>query len=167
MERGSSAVIQNLEKVRLTVWEKQYFTPVLTCSNLFKPFHTCSHMLTAVHTCSHLFTPRWISMIFAQWQFLVEFCPCESCYFLNLCATLLKLHIFAHQTIQRCLAWVYVRNKNVDPSGSLYYSDHVHLSRNVIFCTFECSYSSVLRCILLKLHILTRLIESFPTLYGL
>ena len=30
------------------------------------------------------------------------------------------------------------------------------------FCTFECSYSSVLRPILVKLHILTRLIESFP-----
>ena len=37
----------------------------------------------------------------------------------------------------------------------------------VIFCTFERSYSSVLRPILLKLHILIRLIESFPTLYSL
>ena len=35
------------------------------------------------------------------------------------------------------------------------------------FCTFEGFYSSVLRPILLKLHILTRLIESFPTVYGL
>ena len=35
------------------------------------------------------------------------------------------------------------------------------------FCTFECSYSSVLRPILVKLHILTRLIESFPMVYGL
>ena len=36
------------------------------------------------------------------------------------------------------------------------------------FCTFECSYSSVFRRILLKLHILTRLLESFPlcTAYG-
>ena len=32
---------------------------------------------------------------------------------------------------------------------------------------FECSYSSVLHPILLKLHILTRLIESFPKVYGL
>ena len=47
------------------------------------------------------------------------------------------------------------------------YSGHVRSSRNVIFCTFECSYSSVLRPILLKLHILTRLIESFPKVYGL
>ena len=46
------------------------------------------------------------------------------------------------------------------------YSDHVRSSCNAIFCTFECSYSSVLRPILLKLHILTRLIKSFPTLYG-
>ena len=35
------------------------------------------------------------------------------------------------------------------------------------FCTFECSYSSVLRRILVKLHILTRLVESFPMVYRL
>ena len=46
------------------------------------------------------------------------------------------------------------------------YSDHVRLLHSH-FCTFKCSYSSVLRPILLNLHILTRLIESFPTLYGL
>ena len=34
----------------------------------------------------------------------------------------------------------------------LYISDHLRSSRNVIFCTFERSYSSVLRPILLKLH---------------
>ena len=47
------------------------------------------------------------------------------------------------------------------------YSDYVRLSRNVIFCTFESCYSSVLHPILVKLHILTRLIESFPTVWGL
>ena len=47
------------------------------------------------------------------------------------------------------------------------YSDHVRSSRNVIFCTFELPYSSVLRPILLKLHILTRLIESFSMVYEL
>ena len=55
----------------------------------------------------------------------------------------------------------------IDPSGSPYCSDHVRSSHDVIFCTFECSSSSVLCRILLKLHILTRLIESFPTLYSL
>ena len=35
-------------------------------------------------------------MPFAQWQFLVEFSPSESCYFSILCAILLKLNIFAH-----------------------------------------------------------------------
>ena len=45
-------------------------------------------------------------------------------------------------------------------------SDHVRPSRNVIFCTLECSYSLVLRRFLLKLHILTRLIKSFPMVYG-
>ena len=47
------------------------------------------------------------------------------------------------------------------------YSDHVRPSNNVIFCTFKYSYSSVLRPILLKLHILTRLIDSFPKVYRL
>ena len=46
------------------------------------------------------------------------------------------------------------------------YSDHVRSFCNVIFCTFERSYSSVLRPILLKLHILTRLIKSFPMVHG-
>ena len=47
------------------------------------------------------------------------------------------------------------------------YSDHVRSSRNVIFGTFNCSYSSALRTILLKLHMLTRLIESFPMMHRL
>ena len=47
------------------------------------------------------------------------------------------------------------------------YNDHVCSSRHVIFCTFECSYSSVLRPIQLKLHLLTRLIESVPMVYRL
>ena len=46
------------------------------------------------------------------------------------------------------------------------YSDHVRSSCYVIFCTFERSYSSVLRPILVKLHILTRLIDSFPMVHG-
>ena len=32
----------------------------------------------------------------ASWQFLVEFSPCESCYFSILARILLKLHILAH-----------------------------------------------------------------------
>ena len=109
-------------------------------------------------------------MLFVQWQLLVEFFPCKSCYFSILRAIFSKLHIFAHliesyptvHGLSSC-----VEKKNIVPSGSPYYSDHVRSSHNVIFCTFECSYSSVLCRILLKLHILTRLIESFPTLYGL
>ena len=45
------------------------------------------------------------------------------------------------------------------------YSDHARLLHNVIFCTFKCSYSSVLRPILVKIHIRTRLIENFPMTY--
>ena len=47
------------------------------------------------------------------------------------------------------------------------YSDLLCSSRNVIFSTFECSYSSVLRPILVKLRILTRLFETFPMVYEL
>ena len=125
----------------------------------------------ALHTCSYLFTTVHTSLttLFAQWQLLVEFFPCKNCYFSILRAIFLKLHIFAHliesyptaHGLSSCV------EKNINPSGSPYYSDHVRSSHSVIFCTFECSYSSVLRRILLKLHILTRLIESFPTSYGL
>ena len=145
------------------------FSIVHTCSHLFTPVHTCSHLFTPVQNCSNSFTPQWLSTLFAQWQLLVEFFPCKSCYLSILCAIFLKLHIFAHliesyptvHGLSSC-----VEKKNIDPSGSPYYSDHVR-SSHVIFCTFECSYSSVLRRILLKMHILTCLIESFPTLYGL
>ena len=71
------------------------FTPVHTCSPLFTPVHPCSPLFTPVHTCSHPFTPQWLFTLFAQWQFLVEFSPCENCYFSILCAILLKLHTFA------------------------------------------------------------------------
>ena len=47
------------------------------------------------------------------------------------------------------------------------YSDHVRSLRNAFFSTFECSYSSVLRPILLKLLTLTRLVKTFPTVCGL
>ena len=43
---------------------------------------------------------------------------------------------------------------------------HVRSSCNVIFCTFQRSYFSVLHPILVKLHILTRLIDSFPMVHG-
>ena len=113
------------------VEEKQYFTPVLTCSNLVKTFHTCSHLFTPVntcsvftpiHTCSHLFTPVNTSLLL--------FTP-------------------------------------VYPSCSPYYSGHLRLSQNVNFCTFEGFYFSVLRPILVKLHILGRLIESFLMVYSI
>ena len=57
------------------------FKPVQTFSHMFTPVHNCSQLFTPVHTCSHLFTPQWLSMLFSQRQFLVEFSPGESCYF--------------------------------------------------------------------------------------
>ena len=66
------------------------------------------------------------------------------------------------ESVQRC------RNSMTKPVQTCpQYSDHVRSLHSVIFCTFECSYSSVLRPILVKLHILTCLIESFPMVYGL
>ena len=53
------------------------------------------------------------------------------------------------------LVWTYAQD-----------SDRVRSSRNVIFCTFKRSYSSVLCPILVKLHILTRLMDSFPMVHG-
>ena len=44
---------QNLESMLLTFWEKQYFTPVLTCSYLFTPVHTCSHLRDYLRSSHH------------------------------------------------------------------------------------------------------------------
>ena len=66
------------------------------------------------------------------------------------------------QSVQRC------QNSMTKPVRTCaQYSDHVLSLRIAFFCTFECSNSSVLRPILLKLDTLTRLIESFPMVYGL
>ena len=72
------------------------FKPVHNCSQLFTLVNTCSHLFTLVHTCSYLFTPQWLSTLFAEWQFLIEFSPCKSCYFSILRPILLKLQNFAH-----------------------------------------------------------------------
>ena len=115
------------------------FTIVHTCSHLFTPVHICSHLFKTVHPCSHLFTPQWLSTLFAQWQFLVEFSPCESCYFSILHAILLKLHIFAH-LIENYLTVSGLSScfkKKIDPSSNPYYSDHVRPSWNVIFLHFR------------------------------
>ena len=45
------------------------------------------------------------------------------------------------------------------------YSDYVRSSRYVIFCTFERSYSSVLRPFVVKLHILNGLMDRFPMMH--
>ena len=69
------------------------------CSSLVDTmaYHeTHGNLCSSVNTCSHLFTPQWLSTVFAQWQFLVEFSPSESFYFSILRAILLKLHVFAH-----------------------------------------------------------------------
>ena len=64
--------------------------------------------------------------------------------------------------MQRC------RNSITKPVQTcLQYSDGVRCLRNAFFCIFECSCSSVLHRILLKLHILTHLIESYPTMHSL
>ena len=60
---ASSKGRQNLDSVRLTVYEEQYFTHVLSCSNLFTPVYNCSHLFTPVHTS--------VTTLFVQWQFLV------------------------------------------------------------------------------------------------
>ena len=119
----------------IKTWSK-LFTPVSTCSNLFTPVHICSQLFTPVHTCSRLFTPHWLATLFAQWQLLIEFSPGESCFFSILRAIFLKLHIFTHliesyptvHGLSSC-----VRKKYIDPSGSRYYRDDVHLSHNAIF----------------------------------
>ena len=99
-------------------------------------------MFTPVHTCSHMFTPvHTCSHLFT----LVHTCS----------------HLFTPQ-------WLSTFQNLPGPVRTCpQYSDAIRCLRHAFFCTFECSYSSVLRPVLLKLHILTHLIESFPTVYGM
>ena len=149
----------------------QELKPGQNFSHLFPTVLTCSHQFTTVHACSHLFTPHWLSMLFAQWQLLVEFFPCESCYFSILRAVLLKLHIFAHRiesypTMHGLSSCTEIK-LSIPLAAHTTVTMYARRAVSFFFCTFECSYSSVLHPILLKLHLLTHLIESFPTLYGL
>ena len=131
------------------------FGLVQTWSKLFTPVPTCSHLFTPVHTGSYLFTPQWLSTLFAQWQFLVEFSPCKSCYFSILCAILLKLHLFAHliesyPTVHSLSSCIEI--KLLIPLAA--HTTVIIYTRRAqsFFCTFKCSYSSVLCHILLKLQ---------------
>ena len=111
MGKGWSAVIQNLKSVQLTrpavvrrrLMALQKCTAGVASSKgrqnleacdsrsrknstshlfwLVQTFSNLSHLFTPVHACSHLFIPQWLSTLFAQWQFLVEFPPCKSCFF--------------------------------------------------------------------------------------
>ena len=143
----------------------QELKPGQNFSHLFPPVHTCSHLFTTVHTSLTIYPLRamaascWIFPLRKLLLFDVRGYLSDFAYFCSPNRELSNGAWLNHE-------WL-CREKNIDPSGRLYYSDHVRSSHNVIFCTFECSYSSVLRHILLKLHILTRLIESFPTLHGL
>ena len=174
-------MLAKLESVRITVKEKQYFTPVLTCSNLFKTSHTSSHLFPPVHTCSHLFilvhtcpllftTVHTSVTIYAlratavsRWIF-----PLRKLLFLDLTCYLVEIAYFCSPNRELCngvrLEEQY--RKNVAPFGRPSYHDDLCLSRKVIFYTFE-GFFSILHPTLLKLHILDRLIESFPTLYSL
>ena len=122
-------------------------------------------MFTPIHTCSHL------SDYLRSWRngsFSLNF-PLRKLLFFYLTCSLVEIACFCspNRELSNGVWLEQLYRKNINPSGSPYYSDHVRSSGNVIFCTFECSYSSVLCRILLKLHILIRLIECFPTVYGL
>ena len=152
---------QNLSHLIPLVHTCYLFTPDHTCSPQFTLVHTHSHLFTPVHTCSHLSTPQRPAMLFAQWEILVECFPWESCFFRN-CIILLT----SSRAIQRCTAWVAVARKTLIPLVA-HTRVTMYVCGTMSFCNFECSYSSVLRCILRKLHISARLIESFPTLSGI
>ena len=87
-------------------------TVLHTCSDLLKPVQTCSHLFTPLYTCSHLFIPVHTSVttLFAQWQFLIEFFPWESCYFFDLTSYLAEIAYFCslNRGLVRCTACVAV-----------------------------------------------------------
>ena len=114
----------------------------------------------------------------------VNFCTLESHNFFVLVPFLVKLHIrtrLIESFPQTFRSWWCAEEKlhftpfhtlrQLKRDEALFPPVHnkvtMYARLAVIFCTFGCSYSSVLRPILLKLHILTRLIVSFPMVYGL
>ena len=138
--------------------------PVHTCPCLFTPVHTCSHLFTPVHTGSHRFTPVHTSVttLFAQWQFRWMF-PLQKLLFLDLTCYLVEIAYFAH-LIESYLT-VYGLSSCIEKEYHSLKQPILQWPCTLVakchFCTFESSYSSVLCRILVKLHILTRLIGSF------
>ena len=114
----------------------------------------------------------------------VNFCALESHNFFDLGSILVKLHIRT-QLIESFPStfrswWCAEEKLHFTPFHTLHQLKRdealfppvhnkvtMYARLAVIFCTIECSYSSVFHPILLKLHILTRLIVSFPMVYGL
>ena len=137
---------------------------------MVKTFHTCSDLFTPVHTCSHLFTPRWLSTLFAHWQFLVEFCSCESCFFFHPTCYLVEIAYFClpnrelsngvwleklYWNIKSRFLWQPILQWPCTLTAKCHF---LHFQMLLFFSLM--SYPA-------ELHILTRLIKSFPTLYGL
>ena len=120
-------------------------------------------------------------MLCVQWQFVVEFSSCGSCYFsiLRPRPALSRGHLMCYLVEIACLCppnrelsngvWLEkLFRKKISISLAAHTTVTMYARREMsFFCTLECSFSPVLRSILLKLHILTRPIESFPILYGL
>ena len=135
---------------------------------LVQTVQTSSHLLTPVHTGSHLFTTVHTSetTLFAQLQFLVEFSPWESCYFSILDLCLVKMHILTGLIESFPTEFGMCSCNEIKMSIPL----GAHASRssmeNVNIYTFSDIFFPVSHPILLKLHILARLIESYPTTYG-
>ena len=149
----------------------QELKPGQNFSHLFPPVHTCSHPFTPAHTFSHLLTPVRTSvtiyalrtMAASPWIF-----PLRKLLFFELTCYLFEIAYFCSPKWELSNgAWLEKLCRKKAIPLVAHTTVTMYVRRTVIFCTFECSYSSVLRRILLKLHILTHLIESFPIMYGL
>ena len=141
------------------------------CSDLFKPVQTfstpvynCSHPFPPVHTCSH-FSDYLRSSRNGSFSLNFTLVKSENCYFVILRAILLRLHIFAHliesystvSGLSNCI-------ENISIPQAAHTTVTMYARRKMsFFALSNALIFSVLRPILLKLQILTCLIESFPT----
>ena len=169
------------------------FTSVPTCSHLFKPVHTCSNLFKTVHTCSH-FTD-YIRSSYRFWkrcQEKLHFPPVHTLLPIEAWQSAIPTtsegrRVSSEVRLENCMqvsGWAQFGQRASHGWGKLTLHTGSDLSKLVwtclnqsaiewpccamsFFCTFKCSYSSVLRPIIVKLFILTRLIESFPMVYGL
>ena len=136
------------------------------CSHLFTTVHTCSHLFTLVHTCSHLSDYLRSSR---NGSFSLNFLLAKAVIFRSCMLSCWNCIFFAH--LIKSYPTVHGLSSCIEINMLIPLAAHttvtMYACRKMSF--FALSKALILQScrILLKVHNLTRLIESFPTFHGL